>query len=126
MFPHTEKRITWNYIKTTLAHILEKVKDTPLTPLIHLSCTPSRLFLQHIPLNPSHTRSKLPSLCIYHILSSPLTSPPPRTPLLLPLSLQQVKDTKFVDPKMPAAELRVHYDVIVKEIEDAFTAIIDV
>ena len=23
---HTEKRITWNYIKTTLAHILEKVR----------------------------------------------------------------------------------------------------
>ena len=56
-----EKRVTWAYIKTTLAHVLEKVKDT-----------------------------------------------------------------KFVDPKTPPAELRAHYDVIVKEIEDAFSAIVDV
>lgn len=56
-----EKRITWSYIKTTLHHILEKVKET-----------------------------------------------------------------KFVDPKMPSVAIKAHYDVIVKEIEDAFSAIIDV
>jgi hypothetical protein len=31
-----------------------------------------------------------------------------------------------VDPKMPSGEIKAYYDVIVKEIEDAFSAIIDV
>jgi hypothetical protein len=30
------------------------------------------------------------------------------------------------DPKRPAAELKAHYDGIVKEIEDAFLTIVDV
>ena len=73
-FHHTEKRITWNYIKTTLAHILEKVSAPPdITPtLIHLLLYTISPLSQHI-LNPSHIRSKLPSSWIYHILSTPLT-----------------------------------------------------
>ena len=36
-----EKRITWNYIKTTLAHVLEKVKETKFVVRHHLvkSCS---------------------------------------------------------------------------------------
>jgi hypothetical protein len=34
-------------------------------------------------------------------------------------------DAKFVDPKMPAAQIKAHYDVIVKEIEDAFQSLTD-
>ena len=56
----TEKKITWSYIKTTLAHIIQKVIDA-----------------------------------------------------------------KFVDPKMPSNEIKSHYDVIVKEIEEAFLSITD-
>jgi V-type H+-transporting ATPase subunit A len=55
-----DKRITWAYIKTTLAHVIQKVVDA-----------------------------------------------------------------KFVDPKMPAAQIKAHYDVIVKEIEDAFQSLTD-
>jgi V-type H+-transporting ATPase subunit A len=55
-----EKRITWSYIKTTLAHLIQKVQET-----------------------------------------------------------------KFLDPKLPKAEIKAAYDVIVKEIEDGFQALTD-
>ena len=55
-----EKKITWAYIKTTLAHIIQKVVDA-----------------------------------------------------------------KFLDPKTPHNEIKIHYDFIVKEIEEAFLSITD-
>jgi vacuolar-type H+-ATPase catalytic subunit A/Vma1 len=55
-----EKRITWSYIKTTLAHIIQKVQET-----------------------------------------------------------------KFLEPKMHKAEIKATYDVLVKEIEDAFQTLTD-
>ena len=47
------------------------------------------------------------------------------SPHPLPLSLLLLFCV-LQDPKMPAGELRVHYDGVVKEIEDAFAAIVDV
>lgn len=39
--------------------------------------------------------------------------------------IQKVVDAKFVDPKLPGAQIKAHYDTIVKEIEDAFQALTD-
>ena len=39
--------------------------------------------------------------------------------------IEKVKAAKFEDPKRPAAELKAHYDVVAKEIEDAFLTIQD-
>lgn len=39
--------------------------------------------------------------------------------------IQKCVDCKFTDPKMPDAELKVHYDGLVKEIEEAFQALTD-
>lgn len=55
-----EKRITWAYIKTTLAHIIQKVQEA-----------------------------------------------------------------KFLDPKTPKGEIKAIYDLLVKEIEDAFQTLTD-
>lgn len=37
----------------------------------------------------------------------------------------RVQETKFLDPKLPKAEIKVHYDKICKEIEEAFQALTD-
>ena len=40
--------------------------------------------------------------------------------------LQKVVDTKFVDPKMPTAQIKEFYDGIVKEIEEGFASLGDI
>jgi V-type H+-transporting ATPase subunit A len=43
----------------------------------------------------------------------------------LPHIIQKVVEAKFLDPKLPDAEIKAHYDVIVKQIEEAFLSITD-
>jgi len=100
-----EKRVTWAYIKTTLAHILEKVRTFDLFCVCCGDAVEDSTFS--------------PPDCLVLTVST-------RASASHESHHQQVKDTKFVDPKKPAAELRAHYDVIVKEIEEAFAAIVDV
>lgn len=40
-------------------------------------------------------------------------------------TLQKVIDTKFVDPKQSPKEVKDNYDIIVKEIEEAFQGIME-
>jgi V-type H+-transporting ATPase subunit A len=44
----------------------------------------------------------------------------------LGICIQKCKEAKFQDPKKAAGQLKAHYDVVVKEIEDAFAGVSDV
>ena len=39
--------------------------------------------------------------------------------------IQKVVEAKFLDPKLPDSEIKAFYDVIVKQIEEAFVSITD-
>ncbi len=39
--------------------------------------------------------------------------------------IQKVQETKFLDPKLPKNEIKAAYDLIVKEIEEAFQSLTD-
>jgi V-type H+-transporting ATPase subunit A len=43
---------------------------------------------------------------------------------LAPL-IQKVVDGKFLDPKLPAQQIKEHYDGVVREIEEGFQAVLD-
>ena len=98
-----EKRITWNYIKTTLSVLIQKVIDCKFLVSYYLLATSMKYDFK-------------PFMLLQYFLRYRFTE-------LIHMSVS--RQLKKQDPKTPDREIKAHYDGIVKEIEDGFAALTD-
>ena len=108
--------MTWGYLKTTLAHISDKV-TIRVHPPIHLPTFALDVSAPIFAMQTTFCTGLFPLF---------LTRIYCMTPLVFGRTGSQVKGTKFIDPKKGKDEIKAALDAVAKEVEDAFAAIADV